>query len=106
MSDRQNQALAILAIATAAIGFGLFGSDWEWRTLYFGDPYAVFLLMVQAIGITAATLGYFLVLLTSSRILARDERVAGLELILGPMIWLTIEMIGMGLLFLANHLVK
>ena len=29
LSDRQNQALAVLAIATAAIGFGLFGADWE-----------------------------------------------------------------------------
>lgn len=105
MNDRQNQALAILAIATAAIGFGIFGSDWEWRTLSSNDPYAPLLYTVQALGIVVPSIAYFLVLVTSGMILVRDDRVSGLELFQGPMIWLTVEMMGMGLLFLADHLI-
>ena len=106
MKHRQNQALAILAIATAAIGFGLFGSDWQWRTLASNDPYAPLLYTVQSLGIVVPSIAYFLVLVTSGMILARDNRVSGLQLIQGPMIWLTIEMMGLGLLFLGNHLVE
>lgn len=106
MKDRQNQSLAILAIATAAIGFGLFGSDWEWRTLASNDPYAPLLYTVQALGIVVPSIAYFLVLVTSGMILARDDRVSGIELIQGPMVWLMIEMMGMGLLFLGNHLIE
>ena len=103
--DRQNQALAILAIATAAIGFGLFGPDWELQIPTAKDPEVSFILIAQIFGIVITLFAYFLVLITSGRILARDDKVTGLELITGSMAWLVVEALGLGWIFLSNLLI-
>ena len=103
--DRQNQALAILAIATAAIGFGLFGPDWELQFPTSKDPEVRFASLAQISGIVITLFAYFLVLITSGRILARDSRVTGLELITGPMAWLVVEALGLCWIFLGNLLI-
>ena len=101
-SDRQNQALGILAIATAAIGFGLFGADIKLLTPTSPNPAFILVFIVQAYGIVGALSCYVAVLLSSARILARDDRVAGRELVLGPMAWMAGEMFSMAVLFIAG----
>lgn len=104
LSDRQNQALAILAIATAAIGFGLFGADWELRPPNRPGTGAVLIYAAQL----AATLGaigyYFAVLWDAARILRREDAVAGLELVRGPALSMAAEMICLAWLFLIRLL--
>ena len=101
LPDRQNQALAVLAIATAAIGFGLFGADWELQftgelnteigAIYYGMQLAAIL---GSIGY------YFAVLWDVARILRREDAVSGLELVRGPVLSMAAEMLCLAWLFL------
>ena len=101
-NDRQNQALGILAIATAAIGFGLFGADINLPTPTSPNPAFILVFIVQASGIVGALSCYVAVLLSSAGILARDDRVAGQELVRGPMAWMAGEMFSLAAIFLAG----
>ncbi|MDE2959355.1 MAG: hypothetical protein OXU28_04795 [Chloroflexota bacterium] len=99
--DRHQLAAAILAIATAAIGFGIFGGDlsigaWE-KDLGFARGAQ----LGKLLGILFAGVFYFLVLLSTSRIFL-DEQITGRQLVLGPFRWLYMEMISLAGLYSLN----
>ena len=99
--DRHQLAAAILAIATAAIGFGIFGGDlsvgaWE-KDLGFARGAQ----LGKLLGILFAGVFYFLVLLSSSRIF-QDEQITGRQLVLGPLQWLYMEMVSLAGLYSLN----
>lgn len=103
-SDRQNQAVAILAIATAAIGFGLFGADLELQFPSARDLRLEIEFVAKFIGIIITSVAYLLVLLTTGIILERDDRVTGSELVKGPVAWMVFEVLGLGWIFVGNLL--
>ena len=100
LSDRQNQALAILAIATAAIGFGLFGADWELQAQGEQNKGISLIYVMQLVAILGAISYYFAVLWDAARILRQEDTVTGLELVQGPMLSMAGEMLCLAWLFL------
>ena len=102
LSDRQNQTVAILAIATAAVGFGLFGVDIDLQIPSAENPEINLGFIVHTFTIPAALLFYGAVLVTSARILGRDGSVTGIELVRGPLAWMYGEMVSLALIFLTK----
>ena len=96
--DPYQLAVAILAIATAAIGFGLFGNNFQIGELAPapGQPRAF--QVVKLAGLVSTTLFYFLVLVTVSRMLSKDK-IANQELVNGPMVWFYLEMVSLTVLY-------
>ncbi len=68
-SDGHQLAVAILAIATAAIGFGIFGNDIALGDLVQTPGLARQIQWAKLTAITATTVFYFLVLVTVGRML-------------------------------------
>ena len=74
---RQNQALTILAIATATIGFGLFGADFNTGTILLDSSLTASLARAKiGLGI-AALVSYATVLVSVAAILRRRTNVTG-----------------------------
>ncbi len=71
--DRHQLAVAILAITTAAIGFGLFGSDLELGELTTASGLAREVQWAKLIGAAATTVFYFMVLITVGRMVSNDK---------------------------------
>ena len=101
--DRHQLAVAILAIATAAIGFGLFGGDVEIHRRVAEGGVALGFQRGKLIGILVSGMFYVLVLWSVSRIL-RGDRVTGRQLADGPLLWLYMEMVSLGGLYLLTVL--
>ena len=95
--DGHQLAVAILAIATAAIGFGLFGSDVQSLST---PGLARVIQWGRLAGIALAIVSYFRVLLTVGRMLPRAE-ISSRELT-GPIAWFYLEMIGLAWLYMLN----
>ena len=95
--DRHQLAVAILAIATAAIGFGLFSSDVQ---LISSPDLARAIQWGRLAGIALAIVFYFLVLLTVGEILLKEET-SGRELA-GPIGWLYLEMASLAWLYVLS----
>ena len=95
--DRYQLAIVILAIATAAIGFGLFGGGVQLGELVEAPGLARQMQRLKLALTAFAALFYFLVLVTVSRMLSSDEisGISGKELTNGPMTWLYMEMISL-----------
>lgn len=104
LSDRQNQALAILAIATAAIGFGLLGADWELQSPDKQSAGISLIYVTQLTAVLGAIVSYFAVLWDTAKALRREDTVTGLELVHGPMLSMAGEMICLAGLFLIRAL--
>lgn len=104
LSDRQNQALAILAIATAAIGFGLFGADWELQSPDKQSAGIPLIYVIQLTVVLGAIGYYFAVLWYTAKALRREDTVTGLELVRGPVLSMAAEMICLAGLFLIRAL--
>ncbi len=102
LSDRQSQAVAILAIATAAIGFGLFGVDLDLKVPSAENPEIASKFIANLLCILTALGFYFAVFLTSGRILAQNQSVPGHQLVRGPLNWMYWEMVSLALIFLAK----
>ena len=87
----QSLSIAILAIGTAAVGFGLFGAD--------VSPEPALLLATKLVAGLFA-LGYYLGLIHSIRgILIRPD-VSGDDVMQGPLFWMLQFMGCMGMMFL------
>ena len=100
--DYQQMAVAILAIATAALGFGLWNQDFALPET--GDPRILLLHYVQrGLGVLATIL-YFAAFITVGRILWQKERVTGQDLVTRPMVWLYLQMFALALLFLVGNI--
>ena len=97
--DRHQLAIAILAIATAAIGFGLFGSDVNLGIDVFDAGITTTLRRLRFGLVVAALVCYAGVIVTVGRILFREDNATGRELVLGPMRWMVFEMLSLALIF-------
>lgn len=101
--DRHQQALAILAIATAAIGVSLFGGGLNLDRPSDGStgPF-LWLTIGKSFAILFAVAAYFLVFTSVIRILGLERPVTGQEIVSGPLLWLYWEMFILALIFMAN----
>jgi hypothetical protein len=101
-SNHQNQALTILTIATAAIGFGLFGSDFDTgTTLLEGGLSPTFARAKLGYGIVA--LGFYVTVLKSVReILMQSDNVTGRHIVEGPLSRMYAEMVFVALIFIVG----
>ena len=96
--DYQQMAVAILAIATAALGFGLWSQDLAPLETG-GTP----LRYVQpALGLIA-TIFYFGTFIAVGWVLGRKGRVTGQDLVIHPMVWLYLQMLALALFFFAGY---
>ena len=96
--DYQQMAVAILAIATAALGFGLWSQDLApletgGTPLRYAQP---------ALGLIA-TIFYFGAFIAVGWILGRRGRVTGQDLVTYPMLWLYLQMFALALLFFVGY---
>ena len=96
--DGHQLAVAILAIATAAIGFGIFGNDIALGDLVQTPGLARQIQWAKLTAITATTVFYFLVLVTVGRMLP-SRTISGRELVNGPIAWLYLEMVSLAGLY-------
>ena len=96
--DYQQMAVAILAIATAALGFGLWSQDFALPETW-GTPLHHTQL---ALGLVA-TFFYFGTFVSVGRILAQEGRITGQDLVTRPMAWLYLQMLALALLFFAGY---
>ena len=101
-SNHQNQALTILTIATAAIGFGLFGSDFDTGTILLegglGPTFAR-----AKLGCGVAALGFYVTVLKSVRdVLIQSDNVTGRHIVEGPLSRMYAEVAFVALIFLAS----
>ncbi len=106
--DRHQLAVAILAIATAAVGFGLFG-HWlqppEPKPAFEMTKWVMrFIVGSRFVLVSLTILSYFLLLESVSRLLSR-EKILGTELVNGPIMWLFVEMACLTGLHLTNVLI-
>ena len=105
LPDYHQLAVAILAIATAAIGFGLFGGGLSLGEFTFTTGFNLvrsFQVAKLAGAVSSATF-YFLVVLDVAAIFQEGE-VSGERIRNGPMLWFFLEMVSLGGLFLVSIL--
>jgi len=98
-----------LAIATAAIGFGLFGQFHEQPVaepqLQTARLIAGLIAVSRFVLISLTVMSYFLLLEKVSRLLSKDK-ISGSELVNGPMTWLFVEMACLTGLHLSSLLIS
>ena len=99
--DRHQLAVAILAIATAAIGFGIFEGDLEVGSWAVAEGFAKGAQLGKLLGISSAGVFYFLVLLSTGRAF-QYEQISGRQLVVGPLQWLYLEMVSLAGLYFIN----
>lgn len=98
----QQMAIALLAIATAALGFAIWTQDFDLALPETDDLTIAFFYWVQVVAPLVAIVLYFAMLLSVSRILARTENVVGMDLVRQPIFWLYWLMITLAIMFLAG----
>ena len=105
LPDYHQLAVAILAIATAAIGFGLFGGALSVGEFISANGFNLVrsFQVAKLVGAVASVTFYFLVVVDVAAIFQKDE-VSGQRIRNGPMFWFFLEMVSLGGLFLVNVL--
>ena len=99
---RQNQSLTILAIATAVVGFGLFGADFNTGTILL-DPGSTASLARIKLGFgLAALLSYATVLVSVAAILRRRTNSTGQQLVAVPLYRMYLVLFFIGLIFVTG----
>ena len=96
--DYQQMAVAILAIATAALGFGLWSQD-------FAPPEtggALLPYVRQGLGVIA-TIFYFGTFIAVGWVLRRKGPVTGQDLVIYPVLWLYLQVLALALLFFVGY---
>jgi hypothetical protein len=101
-SNHQNQALTILAIATAAIGFGLFAAEFRTGTVLFGTGPGSDLARTKLLCGGAALVSYTAVLVSVGGIIAQDDSVTGRQVAQWPMFLMALEMAFIALIFIVG----
>ena len=99
---RQNQALTIMAIATATIGFGLFGADFNTGTILLDSNLTASLARIKLDFGLAALISYASVLASVAAILRRRTNVTGRQLVAGPLHRMYLVLFFIGLIFVAG----
>ena len=95
-------AIALLAIATAALGFAIWTQDFDLSAPKSNNLTIAFFYWVQVVAPLVAIVLYFAMMLSVSRILARTENVVGKDLVRQPIFWLYWLMITLAIMFLAG----
>ena len=105
-ANHQNQALTILAIATAAIGFGLFAAEFRAGTVLFETGLGSDLARTKLLCGAAALVSYAAVLVSVAEIIAQDDNVNGRQVVRWPMFLMSLEMVFIALIFIVGVLEK
>ena len=99
-SHYQTQAVTILAIATAVIGFGLFGSDQLAGIDLRGSSETIFAMVFKLL-LSLHALGQYAVLLLSvSSLLRQESSVTGRQVAHGPLLQMALVMTSVALIFI------
>ena len=98
VAGRHQMALALLAVATAAIGFSLFGDAIQIGPWVKDPGFASGAQQGKIFGAVAASFFYVLVLLSVGSAL-QDGRFTARRLVFGPLQWFYMEMISLGGIF-------
>ena len=101
---RQQLAVAMLGIATAAIGFGLFGSDLRLAWSPWEQGWSAWRQSVQIFSFAGCLISYGGVLISTVWMLARADHVKATDLVNGPLFWFICEMLSLGVLYVVNIL--
>ena len=88
----QSISVTILAIATAAMGFGLFGADFRPVANLPETRLESFLAVAKLLAGGLALLQYAAVLASVAKILIQDGNVSGRQVTLGPLVLMAVEM--------------
>ncbi len=89
----QSLSVTILAIGTAALGFGLFGSDFDASEQIF--------FRVRIVSGAFAIIFYVMLVLSVARILSRTG-VSGDAVVMGPMFWMFELMVAIAVIFVMD----
>ena len=101
-SQSQNQALVILTIATAAIGFGLFGVEFRTGGILLEYGMGPFLSRLK-LGFGLVALIYYAAVLASvMKVLMQDDDVTSRQLVTGPLLRMYIEIAYIALIFVVG----
>ena len=99
---RQNQSLTILAIATAVVGFGLFGADFNTGAILLDSSPTASLARIKLSFGLAALSSYATVLVSVAAILRRRTNVTGRQLVAGPLHRMYLVLFFIGLIFVTG----
>lgn len=102
--DYHQMAITILAIATAAIGVGLWAPDFDWSLPQVRNYPLAVLYWARISSVVAATFIYFATLVATAQLLVRDRNVTGKDLVRGPLFLLYLQMGHLAFLFLMGFL--
>lgn len=97
-------AIAVLAIATAALGIALWAQDFDLARPNSANQWIATLYWTQAASISVAILLYFATFTLVVRMLWQERNVTGRDLVRQPVVWLYFQMAALALLFLAGFL--
>ena len=81
----QSQAVAILAIATAVAGFGLFGTDFQTGSILWTSGASGVIARVKFILAMAAVASYIATMLSVRKIMRQKDTVTGEQIANGPL---------------------
>ena len=102
--DYQQMTIAILAIATAALGFALWAQDFD-AALPKTDNWWIFSLhVVQMVSIIGALIFYFFTFTSVRAIIGHGRHAANRNLIGRPIDWLYWQMVALTVLFIVGFL--
>ena len=102
--DYQQMAIAALAIATVAMGFALWDSDFDLTFPKTDNFNILWFYLVQVVGPFVAVIFYFGTLVSVIGILRRDRNVTGQHLVSQPFSWLYWQMVTLSLMLWAGFL--
>ena len=101
--DYQQMAIAILAIATAALGFALWTQDFDLAQPEPKNSWLLRLYWTQLAGIVVAVVCYFVTFAAVIKMLWQGHPVTGQDLVRYPLAGLYIQMVILALLFLTGY---
>ena len=100
----QSQAVAILAIATAVAGFGLFGTDFQTGSILWTGGLSGLLARIKFILAMTAVATYIAAMLSVWKIMRQKDEVTGAQIANWPLSLTFAETIDVGLIFLIGIL--
>ena len=101
--DYQQMAIAILAIATAALGFALWAQDFDPVPPESGQSWQAWLYWAEIAAIVIAVVCYFATFTMVLKLLRRYHPVTGQDLVRYPLVWLYAQMAVLAFLFLTGY---
>ena len=99
----QSLSVTILAIATAAVGFGLFGADFRVGENILETGLSSHLVRLKVIAALSVLICYSVLVVSVARILGRKEVTDG-HVVNGPIRWMAMEMTYVAAIFIIRVL--